>query len=65
MRERPDGAIPQPVKVLARDGPHFTHMVLEAYDRRLISTSAASDYLGAKPKYFDRLRQELSFGRQC
>lgn len=63
IRAQQGGPIPQPVKILARDGRQFTNMVLEAYDRRLISTSAASDYLGAKPKYFDRLREELSFGR--
>lgn len=62
VRAQAGGAIPQPVKIMACDGRRFTHMVLEAYDRRLISTSAASDYLGAKPKYFDRLRQDLSFG---
>ncbi len=55
------GAIPQPIKILARDGRQFTQMVLEAYDRRLITTSAASDYLEAKPKHFDGLRQELMF----
>lgn len=63
IQKQKGGPIPQPVKILARDGRQFTNMVLEAYDRRLISTNTASDYLGAKPKYFDNLRQELSFGK--
>ncbi len=54
------GPIPQHVKVLARDGRGFARMVFDAYDRRLISTSAASDYLGTKPNHFSNIRQELS-----
>ncbi|MDQ8182528.1 XRE family transcriptional regulator [Pelagicoccus sp. SDUM812005] len=56
------GAIPQHVKVLSRDGRGFARMVFDAYDRRLISTSAASDYLGTKPTHFANIRQELSVG---
>lgn len=60
VRQSKGGPIPQKVQILARDGKPFTRMVLDAYDRRLISTSTASDYLGAKPKHFSDLRKELS-----
>ena len=33
---------------------------LNAYDQRLISTSAASDYLGVKPRHFNNIRRELT-----
>lgn len=54
------GPVPQKIQILSRDGQSFTRMVLEAYDRRLISSSSASDYLNAKPKHFPDLRQELA-----
>lgn len=62
VKKSPGGAIPQSVKVLARDGKYFSRMVLDAYDRRLISTSTASDYLGTKPRHFSKIREELVFG---
>ncbi len=62
IRPNAGGAIPQHVKVLARDGRGFARMVFDAYDRRLISTSAASDYLGTKPNHFSNIRQELAMG---
>ena len=56
------GPISQSVKVIARDGKDFTRMVLDAYDRRLISTSNASDFLGAKPIHFSKIREGLALG---
>jgi Zn-dependent peptidase ImmA (M78 family)/transcriptional regulator with XRE-family HTH domain len=44
------------VRVVSANGRGFSRLVLEAYDRRLISTSAASDYLNAKPTYFSKIR---------
>lgn len=54
-------AIPQHIKAIAREGRHYAQMVLTAYDSRLISGSAASDYLGTKPKHFAKIREELAF----
>lgn len=54
------GPVPQPVKILANEGRSFTRLVLTAFDRRLITTSAASDYLSAKPIHFDNIRRELA-----
>lgn len=54
------GPVPQPVKILANEGRSFARLVLTAFDRRLITTSAASDYLGAKPIHFDNIRRELA-----
>ncbi|MFP4204395.1 MAG: hypothetical protein ACLFS4_08700, partial [Opitutales bacterium] len=55
-------AIPQHIKAIAREGRHYAQMVLTAYDSRLISDSAASDYLGTKPKHFAKIREGLAFG---
>ena len=60
VRQSAGGPIPQPVKILANEGRSFTGLVLTAFDRRLITTSAASDYLGAKPIHFDNIRRELA-----
>lgn len=54
------GGPPVEVRVLASGGRGFTRLVLNAYDQRLISTNAASDYLGAKPRHFTNIRRELS-----
>lgn len=54
------GPIPQPVRILANEGRSYTRLVLDAFDRRLITSSAASDYLGAKPIHFDNIRRELA-----
>jgi len=48
------------VKTIAKDGHSFTRLVLDAYDHRLINTSAASDYLGVKPRHFSNIRREPS-----
>lgn len=53
------GPIPQAVKVLAREGKNYAGLVLEAYDRDLITTNAASDYLGTKPVHFPNIRRNL------
>ncbi len=47
------------VKTISKDGPSYTRLVLNAYDQRLISTSAASDYLGVKPLHFPDIRRRL------
>ena len=48
------------VKTIANEGRGFTQMVMTAYDQRLITTSAASDYLGIKPCHFTNIRSELA-----
>lgn len=57
------GAVPQPTKILANEGRSFARLVLTAFDRRLITTSTASDYLGAKPIHFNSIRRELGPAR--
>jgi Zn-dependent peptidase ImmA (M78 family) len=59
VRSQPAGAIPQSVKVLAREGKSFARLVFDAYDRNLITTSTASDYLGTKPVHFPNIRRDL------
>lgn len=57
----PSGGGPSPeVKTISNDGPGFTRLVLNAYDQRLISTNAAADYLGVKPRHFANIRRELA-----
>ncbi len=48
------------VKTISKDGPGYTRLVLDAFDQRLISTNAASDYLGVKPRHFPNIRRELT-----
>ena len=62
VKQTSGGPIPQSVKVIARAGKYFTGMVLDAYDRHLISTSNASDFLGTKPIHFSKIREELGLG---
>lgn len=59
------GGPPIEVKTIAKDGRSYTRLVLDAYDQRLINTSAASDYLGVKPRHFPAIRQELSLRPQA
>lgn len=59
VRQQAGGPIPQAVKVLAREGKGFARLVFEAYDRNLITTSTASDYLGTKPVHFPEIRRDL------
>jgi Zn-dependent peptidase ImmA (M78 family) len=54
------GGPPVEVKTVANAGRGYTRLVLNAYDQRLISTSAASDYLGVKPRHFNNIRRELT-----
>lgn len=57
----PSGGGPsQAVKTVSKDGRGYTRLVLNAWDQRLISTNAASDYLGVKPRHFSNIRRELS-----
>jgi Zn-dependent peptidase ImmA (M78 family) len=51
------GGPPVEVKTIAKDGPAYTRLVLDAYDDRIINTSAASDYLGVKPRHFANIRR--------
>lgn len=55
-----NGPVRIEVRTIAKDGRGYTRLVLDAYDQRLINTSAASDYLGVKPRHFPNLRRELS-----
>lgn len=52
--------VPVPVKIISSDGKGYARLVLNAYDQRLISTNTASDYLGAKPRHFPDIRNELA-----
>ena len=54
------GGPPIEIKTISKDGPGYTRLVLDAFDQRLINTSAASDYLGVKPRHFPNIRRELS-----
>lgn len=48
------------IKTIAGDGRGYTQLVLSAYEQRVISSSAASDYLGVKPRHFQSIRRELA-----
>jgi Zn-dependent peptidase ImmA (M78 family) len=54
------GGPPVEVRTVAKDGPVYTRLVLDAWDQRLITTNTASDYLGVKPRHFGNIRRELS-----
>jgi Zn-dependent peptidase ImmA (M78 family) len=54
------GPVPMEVRTIASDGRGYTRLVMNAYDQRLISTNAASDYLGVRPRHFTNIRRELS-----
>lgn len=54
------GGPPVPVRTIAKDGPGYTRLVLDAYDQRIINTNAASDYLDVKPQHFNNLRLQLA-----
>lgn len=54
------GPVPMEVRTLANDGRGYTRLVMNAYDQRLISTNAASNYLGVRPRHFTNIRRELS-----
>lgn len=60
VRPPSGGGPPEEVKTIAKDGRGYTRLVMSAYDQRLISTNAASDYLGVKPRHFTNIRRELS-----
>jgi Zn-dependent peptidase ImmA (M78 family) len=59
-KERSHGGPGIDVKTISKDGPGYTRLVLDAFDQRLISTNAASDYLGVKPRHFSNIRRELT-----
>ena len=54
------GPVPMEVRTIASEGRGYTRLVMSAYDQRLISTNAASDYLGVKPRHFSNIRREQS-----
>ena len=54
------GPVPMEIRTIASDGRGYTRLVLTAYDQRLISTNAASDFLGVKPRHFPSIRRELA-----
>ena len=58
-KARPNRGPSMDVKTISKDGPGYTRLVLSAYDQRLISTNAASDYLGVKPLHFPDIRRRL------
>lgn len=60
VRGSVSGPVRMEVRTIASDGRGYTRLVMNAYDQRLISTSAASDYLGVKPRHFNNIRRELS-----
>lgn len=59
-RDTGGGPVPMAVRIVASDGRGYTRLVLNAWDQRLISTNAASDYLGVKPRHFPNIRREVS-----
>ena len=58
-KAKTNGGPSMDVKTISKDGPGYTRLVLNAYDQRLISTNAASDYLGVKPLHFPDIRRRL------
>ncbi len=60
VRGAAGGPVPVEVRTIASDGRGYTRLVMNAYDQRLISTNAASDYLGVKPRHFTNIRRELA-----
>jgi Zn-dependent peptidase ImmA (M78 family) len=60
LRGAVGGPVPMEVRTIASDGHGYTRLVLTAYDQRLISTNAASDFLGVKPRHFPNIRRELA-----
>jgi Zn-dependent peptidase ImmA (M78 family) len=60
VRGSAGGPVPMEVRTIASDGRGYTRLVMNAYDQRLISTNAASDYLGVRPRHFTNIRRELS-----
>lgn len=59
VRAAASGGPRMEIRTIAKDGRYYTRLVLDAYDQRLINTSAASDFLGVKPRHFDNIRREL------
>ena len=59
-KARTQGGPSMEVKTISKDGPGYTRLVLDAFDQRQISTNAASDYLGVKPRHFPNIRRELT-----
>jgi Zn-dependent peptidase ImmA (M78 family) len=60
VRSGGGGPVSMVLRAIASDGRGYTRLVMNAYDQRLISTNAASDYLGVKPRHFTNIRRELS-----
>lgn len=60
LRGPAGGPVPMEVRTIASDGPGYTRLVMDAYDQRLITTNAASNFLGVKPRHFANIRRHLS-----
>ncbi len=54
-----DVRIPIQVKVISQAGRSFVSLVLQGYQRNVISSVDVSDYLGVQLKYLDRVAAEL------
>jgi Zn-dependent peptidase ImmA (M78 family)/DNA-binding XRE family transcriptional regulator len=56
-----EGGLPIPiqVKVISKVGRAFVSLILEGYQRNVISSVEVSDYLGMQLKYLDRVAAEL------
>ncbi len=56
-----EGGLPIPiqVKVISKVGRAFVSLILEGYQRNVISSVDVSDYLGMQLKYLDRVAAEL------
>ena len=56
---RKPGFAPPPAMAIARSGPLFTRLVLEAFDDERITASDVSRFLGMKLKHLDQVRQKI------
>jgi Zn-dependent peptidase ImmA (M78 family) len=58
---QPEGGvrIPIQVKVISQAGRSFVSLILQGYQRNVISSVDVSDYLGMQLKYLDRVAAEL------
>ena len=55
-----EGGPPIQVKVVSAVGRSFVSLVLDGYQRNVISSADVSDYLGIQLKYLDRIAGELA-----
>ena len=55
-KKKPEGGLPPAQKTLLERGGFFSRLVLGALDNDRLGYTEASDYLGIRPRHFDRLR---------